>query len=84
MLRHFLDASREGSTTHDSLGALTQCGDQGSDDAGAYFPTTLLAGYSLLPFDMHGDTVVGRASVVTVAEQAVDRSGSRFVARQLN
>ncbi len=81
-LRHFLDASREGSETHDSLRALTQCGDQGSDDAGAYFPTTLLAGYSLLPFDMHGDTVVGRASVVTVAEQAVDRSGSRFVARQ--
>ena len=77
--RHFLDASREGSATHDSLATLTTCG----DDAGnSYFPTTLLAGYSLLPFDMHGDTVVARASVVTVAEQDIDRRSSRFTARQ--
>ena len=79
VVRHFLDASREGSATHDSLAALTQCGD-GSGES--YFPTTLLAGYSLLPFDMHGDTVVARAAVVTVAEQDVDRRSSRFIARQ--
>ena len=78
-LRSFFNASREGSATPDSLGVLTQCGDDGGT---AYFPTTMLAGYSLLPFDMHGDTVVARASVVTVAEQDVDRRSSRFTARQ--
>lgn len=77
--RHFLDASREGSTTHDSLAALTACGDDGGN---SYFPMMLLAGYSLQPFDMHGDTVVARASVVTVAEQDIDRRTSRFNARQ--
>ena len=79
VLRHFLDASREGSPTRDSLQALTNCGD---DSGNSYFPTTLLAGYSLLPFEMHGDTVVARASVVTVAEQDVDRRSQRFNARQ--
>lgn len=78
-LRSFFNASREGSATRDSLAALTACGDDGGT---SYFPTTLLAGYSLLPFDMHGDTVVARASVVTVAEQDVDRRTSRFTARQ--
>lgn len=78
-LRSFFNASREGSTTHDSLAVLTACGDDGGS---SYFPTTLLAGYSLLPFDMHGDTVVARASVVTVAEQDVDRRSARFTARQ--
>ena len=78
-LRSFFNASREGSATHDSLPILTACGDDGGT---SYFPTTLLAGYSLLPFDMHGDTVVARASVVTVAEQDVDRRSSRFTARQ--
>ena len=79
-LRSFFNASREGSATHDSLQTLTACGD---DDGGSsYFPTTLLASYSLLPFDMRGDTVVARASVVTVAEQDVDRRTSRFTARQ--
>ena len=78
-LRSFLNASREGSATRDSLPILTACGDDGGT---SYFPTTLLAGYSLLPFDMHGDTVVARASVVTVAEQDVDRRSSRFTARQ--
>jgi hypothetical protein len=78
-LRHFLDASREGSATRDSLAALAACGDASGD---SYFPTTLLAGYSLMPSDMHGDTVVGRASVVTVAEQDADRRTSRFNARQ--
>lgn len=78
-LRSFFNASREGSATHDSLAVLTACGDDGGT---SYFPTTLLAGYSLLPFDMRGDTVVARASVVTVAEQDVDRRSSRFTARQ--
>lgn len=77
-MRQFLDASREGSPTRDSLGSLTACDDSGGD---SYFPTTLLAGYTLLPFDMHGDTVVARASVVTVAEQDVDRRSSGFTAR---
>jgi hypothetical protein len=78
-LRQFLDASREGSDTRDSLTALTRCGDESGE---AYFPTTLLAGYSLLPSDIHGDTVASRAAVVTVAEQDVDRLTSRFNARQ--
>ena len=79
VMRHFFDATREGSTTRDSLAGLTNCGD---GSGGSYFPTTLLAGYSFLPFDMHGDTVVARASVVTVAEQDVDRRASGFIARQ--
>lgn len=39
------------------------------------FLTTLLAGYTLLPFESRGDTIVGRAEAVTVAEQfiGVDR-----------
>ena len=77
-VRQFLDASREGSATRDSLEALTACGDTGGD---SYFPTSLLAGYSLMPFDMRGDTVIARASVVTVAEQDVDRRTSSFTAR---
>lgn len=77
-MRQFLDASREGSATRDNLGNLTACGDNNGE---SYFPTTLLAGYSLLPFDMHGDTVVARASVVSVAEQDVDRRASGFTAR---
>lgn len=78
-LRHFLDASREGSNMRDSLPALTACGDQSGD---SYFPTTLLAGYSIMPSDIHGDTVVARAAVVTVAEQDVDRRNNGFTARQ--
>ncbi|MEO7363776.1 MAG: hypothetical protein ABI120_25820 [Gemmatimonadaceae bacterium] len=78
-LRSFFNASREGSATHDSVPILTACGDDGGN---SYFPTTLLAGYTLLPFDQHGDTVVARASVVTVAEQDIDRRSSRFMARQ--
>jgi hypothetical protein len=77
-MAQFLDASREGSPTRDNLQALTACEDGGGE---TYFPSTLLAGYSLLPFDMHGDTVVARASVVTVAEQDVDRRASGFTAR---
>ncbi|MBC8086900.1 MAG: hypothetical protein H7Z40_06515 [Phycisphaerae bacterium] len=77
-MRQFLDASREGSPTRENLQALTSCGDSGGE---SYFPTTLLAGYALLPFDMHGDTVVARAAAVTVAEQDVDRRASGFTAR---
>ena len=79
VLRAYLDASRESTwdlTTIDTLGA---CGDGGQP----YFPTTLLAGYTLLPFESRGDTIVGRAEVVTVAEQFIDRRATnRFAARQ--
>jgi len=37
----------------------------------------------LLPFELRGDTIVGRAEVVTVAEQDLDRRATdRFVARE--
>jgi hypothetical protein len=43
----------------------------------------MLAAFTLLPFETRGDTLVGRAEVVTVAEQDVDRRAvDRFVARQ--
>ena len=78
-LRAFLDASRETQRNQVALDSLVDCG----DDARAYFPSTLLAGYTLLPFEARGDTVVGRAEVLTVAEQDVDRRASdRFVARE--
>lgn len=77
-LQQFLDASREGSATRVNLAALTACDDGGGD---GIFPSPLLAGYSLLPFDMRGDTVIARASVVTVAEQDVDRRTQGFTAR---
>jgi hypothetical protein len=52
------------------------------DGAGAFFPSMLLADYTLLPSTMRGDTVVARASVVTVAEQDIDRrQADHFVAR---
>ena len=60
----------------DTLGA---CGEGGQ----SYFPSTLLAGFTLLAFESRGDTIVGRAEVVTVAEQDIDRrAANRFVARQ--
>jgi hypothetical protein len=78
-LRAFLEASRETSPDPAALDTLTACG-EGSQ---SYFPTTLLAGFTLLPFETRGDTVVGRAEVVTVAEQDIDRRAvNRFVARQ--
>lgn len=79
VLRAFLDASRESSTDLRALDTLGACGDGGQ----SYFPSTMLAGYSLLPFEFRGDTIVGRAEVVTVAEQDIDRrDANRFVARQ--
>lgn len=75
----FLDASRESSLDPAALDTLGSCGDGGQ----SFFPSTLLAGYTLLPFESRGDTVVGRAEVVTVAEQDLDRRNpNRFVARQ--
>lgn len=78
-LRTFLEASRETSPDPVALDTLGACGDGGQ----SYFPTTMLAGFTLLPFESRGDTVVGRAEVVTVAEQDVDRrTPNHFVARQ--
>ena len=78
-LRQFLSASRESSPDRAALDTLTACGDAGN----AYFPSTVLAAFTLLPFEAHGDTVVGRAEVITVAEQDIDRRvAQRFVARE--
>lgn len=79
VLSAFLQASREESATADALDTLTLC-DEGA--ATPYFPTAILATWTLLPFEMRGDTVVARASIVTVAEQDVDRRGGGFIARQ--
>lgn len=79
VLREYLDASRESTLDPATTVALSACGDGGQ----SFFPTTLLGGYTLLPFETRGDTVVGRAEVITVAEQDIDRrSGGRFQARQ--
>ena len=79
VLRTFLDASRETTPDPVALDSLGACGDDGQ----SYFPSTLLAGFTLLPFEARGDTIVGRAEVVTVAEIDVDRSaGNRFIARE--
>lgn len=79
VLREYLDASRESTLDPTTTSALSACGDGGQ----SFFPTTLLAGYTLLPFETRGDTVIGRAKVVTVAEQDIDRrSGGHFQARQ--
>ncbi len=79
VLRVFLDASRESTPDAVTLDTLGACGDVGT----SFFPSTVLAAYSLLPFEFRGDTIVGRAEVVTVAEQDIDRRvANRFVARQ--
>ena len=78
-LKAFLDASRESTPDPIALDTLGACG----EGAQSYFPTTLLAGYTLLAFESRGDTVVGRAEVVSVAEQDIDRrAADRFIARQ--
>ena len=77
-LRAWLDASREGSSTAASLDTLSACDDGDS----SYFPTTILADFVILPSEFRGDTVVGRADVVTVAEQGIDRRSNGFVAHQ--
>jgi len=79
VLTAYLDASRESTQDLAALDTLSACGDGGQP----YFPTTILAGYSLLPPEFRGDTVIGRAEVVTVAEQDIDRRATnRFMARQ--
>ncbi|MEQ1690860.1 MAG: hypothetical protein ABMA00_06210 [Gemmatimonas sp.] len=79
VMRAFLDASRESSLDPVVLDTLGACGEGGQ----SYFPTTMLAGYTLLAFEARGDTIVSRAEVVTVAEQDIDRRATnRFVARQ--
>ncbi len=78
-LQAFLAASRESTPDQSALDTLGACGDGGQ----SYFPTTMLAGFTLLPFESRGDTIVGRAEVVTVAEQDVDRrNNNHFIARQ--
>ena len=78
-LRAFLEASRESSPDPVALDTLGACGEGGQ----SYFPTTLLAGYTLLAFESRGDTVIGRAEIISVAEQDIDRRApDRFVARQ--
>ena len=54
-LRAFLDASRETTLDLAALDTLAACGDGGQ----SYFPTTLLAGYTLLP----SESVVTPSSV---------------------
>jgi hypothetical protein len=74
----FLDASREGSNAAVAVDTLTRC----TGDNGTYFPTMMLAEYTVQQLESRGDTVVARASVVTVAEQDIDRRVGGFVARQ--
>jgi|SRR5690348_7088465 len=76
-LGEFLEASREGSATHDRLTRLTAC--PGGDEP-AQGP--MLATFELLAPSARADTVVGRAVVTTVAEQDVDRQHrGYFIAR---
>ena len=79
VLHQFLQASRETTLNSTAADTLSACGDNGQ----SYFPTTVLAAYTLLPFESRGDTIVGRADVVSVAEQDIDRRmANRFIARQ--
>ena len=84
-LTQWLSVSREGAptatTSHGIMPAATSgdCGEGG----GSWFPTTLLADFIVLPSEIRGDTIVGRAEVTTVAEQDIDRRATnRFLARQ--
>jgi hypothetical protein len=78
-LAAYLDASREGSATRSAVDTLAAC----EPSAAAYLPIAMLATYTLLPAEARGDTIVGRAVVVTVAEQDRDRlARGRYVARQ--
>lgn len=47
---------------------------------GSCFPTTILADFVILPSEVRGDTVVGRANAVTAAEQKIDLRTNKFVA----
>jgi hypothetical protein len=78
-LADYLEASREGTTTAGALDTLLGC-----DAKGAFvLPIALLAAYRVLPASGAGDTLLGRAVVVTVAEQRMDRRNrDRYLARQ--
>jgi hypothetical protein len=78
-LAAYLEASREGSATAGALDTLLGC-----DARGAFvLPVTMLGAYRVLPAGGAGDTLLGRAVVVTVAEQRADRRDrDRYVARQ--
>ena len=78
-LAAYLDASRDGSPTAAALDTLLGCGGRGA----FVLPITLLGAYRVLPAAGAGDTLVGRAVVVTVAEQRADRRNrDRYLARQ--
>ncbi len=80
-LAAWLTASRESNATSDALppAADAACGESGAPS----FPSMLLADFTLHPFELREGTIVGRAEVVTVAEQDVDRRATdRFVARE--
>ena len=78
-LAAYLDASRDGSATAAARDTLLGC------DGGRAFvlPITILGAYRVLPASGAGDTLLGRAAVVTVAEQRFDRrNAGRYTARQ--
>ena len=78
-LAAYLDASRDGSATAAARDTLLGC------DGGRAFvlPITILGAYRVLPASGAGDTLLGRAVVVTVAEQRMDRRNrGRYLARQ--
>lgn len=61
----------------DSIPAAQDC-----SDGDSYFPSPLLAAWTLVSTSLRGDTVIARVRVTTVAEQDVDRRAQdRFVAR---
>ena len=77
-LAAYLEASREGAPTRDSLDRLTAC-PGGVDRA----PGPMLATFQILPATTRGDTVVGRAVVTTVADQDIDRQHPGFFIARL-
>ncbi len=89
VLAAYLDASRDGSP--DARAAPAAPGAPAARDTllgcdahdTFVLPITLLGSYRVLPASGAGDTLLGRAVVVTVAEQRADRRNpSRFLARQ--
>ena len=80
-LAAYLEASREGSSTAAALDTLLGC-----DARGAFvLPVAMLGAYHVLPATAGsaGDTLLGRAVVVTVAEQRADRrTQDHYLARQ--
>lgn len=89
-LAGWLDQSREAGPTGsiressarrseriDSIPAAQDC-----SEGDSYFPSPLLASWTLVSTSFRGDTIVARVMVTTVAEQDIDRRAQdRFVAR---